>query len=213
MSTTHVHMHPLTRRFSSPALEHKYRGWLFAWSHTYLGVISAIAVAMQICSYAEGQATLSASVTLILSQNAPHIARVVIYRRGDRHDDACRFRMGFLVYDILLLFAKLNLPTLFSSNVDGDDDVGRWLFAQPLSMALQGPDARHSWLLSMIALVMSHSCDAWSIWRGNQQADGVALRAAVMAGECFAYMVDWGLRTKFLRRAEARACLVTAVTS
>ena len=47
-------------------------------------------------------------------------------------------------------------------------------------MAVQGPDARHSWVLSATALMMSYLCRARSNWLGDQQADAAALLASVL---------------------------------
>ena len=204
-SARHVRMHPITRRFSSPALEQQYRDWLFACSYTYLGCASAAQAAMQMCSYIEGQVALSASAVLILSENAPRLLRTAVHQRGNSDDDTRRFRVGFLVYAILLLIAKLSLPALVAGGGDGDDAIGLWFFPQPLFMTLQGPEACHSWLLGATALVMSYLCPAWSTWRGDQQADAAALRASVFTGEAFAYTVDWGMRAQFRRRTTAMA--------
>ena len=125
---------------------------------------------MQLCSVLEGQSSPRASVVLFLSQNAPRLARIVVHERGDRRNETCWFRLGFLVYDVLLLLAKLSLPSLVAGGGDGDDDVGLWFFLQPLFMAVQGPDAHRSWVLSATALMMSCLCPAWSNWRGDQKA-------------------------------------------
>ena len=187
-------MHPLTRRWSCAVLEDRYRAWLFSGSYSFLGCITAITTAMQLCSYLEGEASLGTSMMLLVSQNAPRLVRFAVHGRGDRAADARRFGVFFLVYEICFLTANLCMSSLGGGGIDGDRSFEAWLFAQPLVLLMQGVDARYNWLLSATALVLSCVCPSRS-WSNHEQA---ALRDAIVAGDIFAYLIDYAMRVRHL---------------
>lgn len=196
-------MNPLTRRFSCAALETQYRAWLFTSSYPLIECLTAILTAVHLCSYLEGHATLVAATVRFLLWSAPPLVRCSMHRRGDQAKDVRPFGVFYLVYDLCFLFVSYCTPSLAGDGVDGDISLGAWLFSQPLLLVLQGGETRYNLLLSAIALGLSCACPSlcpsW-LWRtSHPEADAAALRDAIIAGDIFAYVVDYAIRSRYLK--------------
>lgn len=77
------------------------------------------------------------------------------------------------------------------------------LNSQPLLLVLQGGETRYNLLLSAIALGLSCACPSlcpsW-LWRtSHPEADAAALRDAIIAGDIFAYVIDYAIRIRYLK--------------
>jgi len=190
--------HPLMLSFSSRAAEAQYRHSLFEQSYMWLASASGVVTAMHVAACLEGQAEWRESLIVVSTQNTPRIVRAFVHRQGDTPAGARRFRLFFWLFSICLLLFKVYWPTQSSSGMSaGDTSLEVWLFAQPFFMRIQGPDVRFSWALSALAIYLSHVAPART-WRQDVEAEGSAMRSAVIAGEIAAYLFDWAVRGQFL---------------
>ena len=195
----------LTGWRSEPALEQEYRDWLFERSHDYIGCMTIQGLAQSLWSYLEGDYGLGASLVVFVLLNLSYVARIAVHSRGNRRDEMRIFRALFPVYCIVLLVAKLFMPSLTRGGCGSDTLEDGWLFMQPVLLAVQGPSAPIRWLFSATAVVMGENiAGGWS-WRANQVADATVLRATVLGGEILAFMIDRAARAHFRRTRLAAA--------
>jgi len=192
-------MNPFTLCFRSSALEARYRNLCFnQTARLWLATTFVTDMVFQLIDCISGQATLLESLRLVLFQAVPLIGRAIVRRRGNRRQDKERFRNLYFAWSLLLLVAKLLLPS-----VAGGSNVETWFFLVPFFLRLQGPRSIPlCWILSVAGVALGNISPSRS-WRGDQSADAAVMRDAVVAAEIVAYTFDWQLRARFLR-AQAR---------
>ena len=200
-------MHVLTLSFGSAALESKYRQHLFQYvSHVWLECLWATDTVVQLVDVVGGQVKPLQALVLVTSQNMVHLSRGLVRCRGDRAEDVERFRLAVLAYDVLLLLAKVAWPSLMGP--DGDEAMATtleaWFFLQPFILRLVGPRVPFCWILSATAIAVTHFVPAFTSSGGHSlEGSGLhGLRDAVVAAEIAAYLFDWNLRSRFVRRID-----------
>ena len=192
-------MDSVTLCFGSSALEARYRNHCFnRTARLWFDCMLASDIIFQLIDFISGQVTLLESLSAVIFQTVPLIGHVVVHRRGNRRQENHLFRHAYLVWCLLLLVAKLLLPSAACGS-----NVETWFIVLPSSLRLQGPSSIPlCWTLSLVAIALSSVSPSRS-WRNDQSADASAMRDAVVAAEFMAYVFDWQLRASFLR-AQAR---------
>ena len=170
-------MDPFTLRFRSSALEARYRDLCFEekarwWLDcTYVADITLVLV-----DFLGGQVGRLESLSVVILQAVPLIGRAVLRRRGNRPHENEIFRHGYFVWALLVLVAKLLLPSAACGS-----NVEVWYFLLPFFLRLQGPRSIPlCWTLSVAGIALSNVSPSRN-WREDQPAEASAMRDAVVA--------------------------------